>query len=292
MPLDNMQYEIDGLVFGRGTEYLVVRVEFGQPTVVINDAPLPREDGVRFGRDTLHGRTVLFDMVMNKKNATEAENLEALDLITSAWSADEARILPDELVVLRMNRFGRSTRIYGRPRNFAPIMGTVSRGYVPITADFQCVDHLFYADEEGTNTLSIVPAPVGGFIFPITFPVSSSGIGEKEGEITIGGNRPTWVTVTINGPITNPQVDVLDSWKATLLMTIADGQSVTIDPRPWSRGILLDGVANVAGKLTADSPWMSQMKVDPGEHQIVLRGTDPTGTASMIVTWRDAYRSV
>lgn len=292
MPLANFQYELGGLTFGRGTDYLVSGVQFGEAVRVTNDAPKPREDDMRFGREFLHGRTILFDMVMNKKGATELENLEALEALAAAWSGDDVRSLPDAVTVLRMHRFGRITRVYGRPRHFAPIMGAVSRGWVPITADFVCNEHVFYDDVEESNTVTIVPASTGGFVFPLTFPVSTAGIGEKAGEITVGGNMPTWLTVSIEGPITNPEVDVLGLWKIRLLMTIPDEEVVTIDPRQQSRGILLNGVANVAGSLTADSPQMKDMKVPPGDQQIVLRGSDVTGTASMTVTWSKAYRTV
>jgi hypothetical protein len=289
--LSNMQYEIAGLRFGRDTDYLVERVQFGQPAFAGNDAPLPREDGIRFGRDRLHGRTILFDLVMNKRGASESQNSDALGDLYEAWSGDSIRTLPDEVIPLRMNRFGRITRVYGRPRNFLPAMGRVGVGWVPVTADFQCSDHLFYEDEEQNMSITIVPASTGGFVFPLQFPASSAGIGEEAGEVVIGGNRSTWITTTITGPIVNPEVDVLGHWKAKLLTTILSGQSVTIDPRPWSRGILLNGVTNVAGALTSDSPKMGEMVVPPGNQQIVLRGTDVTGTAHMSVKWRNAYRS-
>lgn len=286
--LSNLQYELDGVVFGRGTNYLVQHVNFNDANIITNDAQFPRSDHMVFGRDYRQGMTVIFDMVLHKDRPSVGEGRDLLAVLKKVWRNDSGRKIPNTVVPLRMNRHGIVSRVYGRPRSFMVDRGRIDRAYVPITAEFQCVDDLWYDDEEESNSIAIVPAAVGGLSSPLSAPLTSTGVGEKEGEISVGGDTDTWIVATIHGPITNPEIDALGQWKLKLLTTISNGDYVTVDSRPWSRGVLRNNVANVAGSITQDSPRLEEMKLPPGDHQVVLRGSDGTGTAWIEYKWRKA----
>ncbi len=285
--LAEMQYEMHGLLMGPGTRYQVEHVDFGTAGVRDHDADQAREDGVRFGRDYRSGRTITFDAHV----LTAGSALGAIDTLQAAWLADDIRLSPGAVTTLRWRRGGRSRRIYGRPRKLAVTTGRTLSGWAPFTAEFVTTDHLFYEDTEQSETVTIVPPQGGGVVSPVVSPVTTVPVSTRQGDIGVAGTVPTWLTVQINGPITNPSIEVLGRWRASLNLTLASDEFVVIDPRPWSRRVMTRFGVNAAGAFTPDSPRLSQLRVPPGVSTVVLRGTDATGTASMTVTWRGAYTS-
>jgi hypothetical protein len=165
------------------------------------------------------------------------------------------------------------------------------RGNVPVTASFRTLEPYFYADAERTNTISIAPAPSGGLVPPISAPVSTLGYVQQPGVIRIGGNVKTWLYFILYGPITNPTISCLGLWDFTLNMTIPSGEYVSIDSRPWSRGIRLNGAVPVGGARSQASPTLDAMKLGPGFQEIILNGTDVSQTATLLIAWRDAFSS-
>lgn len=292
-PLEYMQYELDGFKFGGNpndiaTDYLVEKVEFGDPDTVTQDTDLPLEDGIIFGRDYKRGRTITFTMniVTHGQSA-----VEALDGLASVWDNSEVRHVPGATNVLRWNRHGRWSRVYGRPRKFAPVTGTVDSGLIPVLCDFRTMDQLFYSDDEYSNSIAIVPPPSGGWVMPFTFPVTAGGVGIQQGEIEIGGTKPAWMVNIITGPIVNPIVEAANHWEFQLLLTLGAGEFVVVNPRPWSRYVRKNGLLNVRGSFSQSSVRLTKMYLPPGPHEFILKGTDPTGTASLTTLWRDARAS-
>jgi hypothetical protein len=55
--------------------------------------------------------------------------------------------------------------------------------------------------------------------------------------------------------------------------------------------VRLNDGTNVAGKLTADSPRLSELRVSPGLAEIVLAGQDATGSSTLTLLWRAAFTS-
>ena len=291
--LDYMEYELDGFQFGGNpnliaTNYLVERAEFSEPELEQQDTSRPLEDGVMFGRDYKRGRTITFTMNILTHGQSAAQ---ALDDLSTVWDADSVRKSAGSTSVLRWNRHGRWSRVYGRPRKFAPVTGTVDNGWIPVLCDFRTMDHLYYSDTEYSNTISIVPPPSGGWVMPFTFPVTAGGIGVQQGEVVIGGTRPAWIASIINGPITNPTVEATNNWKFQLYTTINKNEFVVVNPRPWSRYVRRNGTTNLRGAFSADSVRLTDMKLDPGPQEFILSGTDPSGTASLTTMWREARTS-
>jgi hypothetical protein len=152
--------------------------------------------------------------------------------------------------------------------------------------------HKFYSAEWGSNTIYIAPGGVGGgFEFPLEFPMSNTIVTEGEDIVIVGGNTETWMLSYVHGPITGPVIDVVGYYqiKTSPDFNLGVYDYLEIDPRPWSRRILLNGTVNVAGRFTQDSRRISMQTLPPGTNQIVLRGTDKTGTAYLSTTWRNAW---
>lgn len=288
-----LSYDLDGFVFGEGTDYVVDDFQIDPGETRTNDTDQPRGDGVRFGRDLFTGQVLTFQIVINESPypCDQPGPLTQQAALTSAWRANKVRSQPGATTILRLRRGGRIRRAYGRPRRRLPSAEKDLHGWVGMTCDFQCIDDLWYADSEHSNTVSIVPPQAGGLIFPFTFPWSSVGISYSPGVITVGGDEPAWMCFLIRGPITRPVVEVVGHWAIGLNVTLRAGEYIAVDPRPWSRGVRTSNGANLAGALVPGSPRLSDVRLDRSTYEIVLRGQDETGTASMSVAWRESFAS-
>jgi hypothetical protein len=292
-----LSYELlsgsDSFVFGEGTGFIVEDLEFTPGELRRTRTPEPRGDGDRHGRDTFGGNLLTFKLVVDQSPYPfdVPGPLLGQDQFSSAWRANSVRSQPGGVSVLRMRRGGRVRRAYGRPGRWKPDPERDRYGWVGITAEFECRDDLFYSDAERINSVSIVPPDAGGYMFPFTWPWGSVGVSYAPGVITVGGNEPAWMCFLIRGPITRPTIDVVGEWAATLDLSLAAGEWVSVDSRPWSRAVRNSGGAYISGSLTPGSPALSELRLKPGRHEVVLRGTDGTGTASMSTAWRDSWSS-
>lgn len=303
--LPNLQYELvnppnepgAGMKFGRGTKINVTRVTFGAPNVRTNDEANENGDGTRMGKDFYDGRTVTFDINIKCRPQDTPNAHELYEQLESAWFTEDtgatpSRLVPGQLSQLRMNRHGVAKTMFGRPRRIEPVTGQIdTQGWIPVTCDFQTADHRFYSDGDYANTISIFPGNSGGFEFPLDFPLSTVPITAQDDIVIVEGTAETYIRTKIWGPIVNPEIEVVDYWKAKLNLTLSPFDVIEIDPRPWNRKVLLNNTTNVAGKFTQDSRRVSMMTLPPGVHQVVLRGVDPTGTAKMETRWQNVSTS-
>jgi hypothetical protein len=287
----------EGFQFGRGTKVNVAHASFGSPEVETQDQPNSRDDGLAFGKDFMRGRLISFDINIRTYPGDSPSAHTLYSGMEAAWFTEDthfsaSRLDTGSVSQLVMNRHGETKVAYGRPRRIEPTTGRVDSGWIPVTCDFQMLTHKFYSAILANNDIGIVPGGVGGgFQFPLEFPASDVAVTEGADVVYVGGNTDTWMMTYIHGPITAPIVDVVGYYqiKTSPNFTLGVYDYLEIDPRPWSRKILMNGTVNVAGRFTQDSRRISMQTLPPGTHQIVLRGTDPTGTAYLSVSFNDAW---
>ncbi|MFD9394136.1 hypothetical protein ACFWBB_26390 [Streptomyces sp. NPDC060000] len=277
--------------------YLLDDFEVKDTDVTAGDTPLPREDGIRHGQDYTTGATITFEVGVDTVDdgATLLErhgaNLDAVSVMKQAWDAKAVRDRMATPAVLSTTQGGRARRWYGRPRQCAKAASKLTRqGYTPVVATFATAHTGSFDDVEQSVRVDMAPPPHRGIVGPLKDPLTMIGEGSVRvpGEIVVGGNRPAWPVITITGPISQPVCELVGKWKLGLNLTLAVGEKVTIDPRPWVRTVLR-GSGSVAGLITRSSPLLEDLLIPPGRQDFVLRGTDATATASMTVAWRDAY---
>ncbi|MFD7505376.1 hypothetical protein [Streptomyces sp. NPDC059850] len=278
--------------------YLIEPYEITYADVDAGDVPMPREDGARLGEDYRGQATITFEVGVDTVSDAPSQlgrhgaNLDAVSAMLQAWDGEAVRKRFATPAVLRTVQGGRARRFYGRPRKYAPAASKLTRqGYTPVVATFVCIDSTAYSDTEHTIRVDMAPPPHRGLIGPLTTPLSMTGAGATKvpGETVMAGTKPTWPVITFYGPVSKPACEVIGGWKASLDLTLSAGQRITIDTRPWARTVLRNGSASVAGSLTRSSPRLKDMRLPPGRHDFVLRGTDSTGTSYMTIAWRDAW---
>lgn len=258
------------------------------------DVARPQEDGRYFGRDLRGGASVGFEIgvLTDLKSIGTTNpyrsNVDYLDALQSWWDDEDLRTRPWDLAVLRTCVAGQTWRAYGRPRRFDAASDRLTQsGYTPVVCDFAVIDNCVYADDYDQVNVPLVGMPDGGLIAPLAAPLTTTLATQAERTAVIAGSRSTWPWVTFVGPVTNPQAQI-GPLVVGLATSIPDGMSVTVDPRPWSRGVTRDDGANYAGFLSPATPVLRELKLPRGSHQVIYSGIDATGTSECIVYWRNA----
>jgi hypothetical protein len=141
--------------------------------------------------------------------------MNALDTFAAAWEKKAVRWSPGSVSTLRAMYPGSSVvrRAYGRGRNLTPVLGMVNQGYVPFTADFECVDNVFYGDALQSFTLGTAFAFSGGGVAPpLTPPVALAAVqtagnmvaaADSDFELPWTGNWTTITLISSLGPSTD-----------------------------------------------------------------------------------------
>jgi hypothetical protein len=124
-----------------------------------------------------------------------------------------------------------------------------------------------------------------GFGFPLGFPFGFGAVvSPSSTTITVGGNRPTPVTITITGPVSNPVIynDTVGKYLAFTL-EVASGQTLVIDT--YYRTAKLNGTLSRRSALT-NPGWFD---LQPGMNTLRY-GATSVGGVDAVLTYRDAWR--
>ncbi len=260
--------------------------DLGDYQIDVADEAVARGDGINFGVDFFRGRTITFDLAM--RGLSEADVRAHGDALAAVWRANVVRRTPGAVAELR-SRYRASERVvFGRPRRMALNTREAATGLlITAVADFKAADDKFYSAAEQVLSVALVPTPSGGLVSPLASPLATTANSNRAVGINLGGELPTWLTLEIDGPLTNPLVTVGDlRWE--LNMTIPENQTLVIDSRPWARTVLLNG-SNAAGKFIRTSTRLSDSELEPGSYGVSFGGTSATGTAQLRLKWREAF---
>lgn len=281
----------DGFVFGIGAEVNVREFDPGEFDRLTQDSQNTRRGVTGFGRDVPGAMTWVWESHADKEDVAEA--LDVLDRFSGAWIWDEGARNPGELTAIRYRVGDRYRRVFGRPRRYAaPPSNLILNGFVPITHDFQCVDMFTYDDEVSqVNIPYLSDATGGGFTFPTTFPISTlPSEGTGSGQVSVTGSVRAYPVIRFQGPWTNPLLQT-DDWSLRWQGSIANGDWVEIDTRPWKLTVMnSDGGSALEG--LDRRTWLEDLWFAPNSRpQISLGGTSASGSAAAIVSWRNTWTS-
>lgn len=290
--LADRQWELEGYVFGPGTDIEVEKFVPGRGSWRTQDKDRVRDHGSRPGRDRRGSGTWEFDLFTAAHVQELADAQAVAEALACVWPTEELIDTPGAMTPLRYRLGDRTRRIYGRPRNWdaSPTTG-IYQGLLQITADFSMMDPLFYDDREQSIPFNFVPVPPGGgVISPVVSPVTTtySEAPAVVRSIDVGGTQATWLTLEFEGPTRNPWVEI-DNWRAQPMMTLLYDEKVTLDSRPASRGAVN---ANGGGIPVSRGTRLAQMRVLPGRHAVRFGSEDGQSSGGVTVRWRDAYREL
>lgn len=299
--LDEHQFEIlpseeaaDGFVFGIGAEVSVNDGGFdpGEMDWQTQDTTNTRRGVTSFGRDVPGSKTWAWESHANGDNVYEA--LDIMDRFSDAWSPTILVKEPGAQTCLRYTIGGRTRRVFGRPRRYsAPPTNQILNGYNDISHDFQTVDSYTYDDDESSVLIPFISTTTGaGITLPATMPaLMTTSLTNGSDQVSVSGRAPAYPIIRFNGPWTNP-VMVTDDWTLAWTGSIADGDYIEIDARPWALT-----VKNAAGASKVEGldrrTWLEDVFFEPNSQpQITLGGVATGGGASALVRWRNTWKSL
>lgn len=278
--------------FGVGRDIFVSKFDPGSFDTRNQDVSAVNADYRVFGTDRKTPPTWSFEMTTT---ATTAVNgLGWVDSLARVWD-DDVRQSPNGTLALRYGLAGRKRRVYGRPRRFTPVVGTMVRaGRVDIVADFALAEDVYYDDDIQTITLPITPVVLtySGVILPQPLPWHfTQAAPPVTQQAIVGGTQSTWFIAKITGPISTPWFRIGSlTWQLT--GSIPVGQSVTISGRPWDSGVRFNDGSYRPGMLDPRSR-LSQLRMPPGTYGVQFGGFQGSGGgANCVLSWRNAYRSL
>lgn len=256
--------------------------EISNIDITDEDADRPRGDGTLFGQDFRRGTTVTFSIEVHGKDETEAWSL--LSPLANAWRADEIRSSPGEVAMLTSHT-GRVT--FGRPRRFQPKLDLTPFGITAVACDFATTDDLWYGPQQSAS-VSLVADLGGGLVAPLAAPLSTTATSDRSQTFSVDSALPVWPIISINGPITNPEVEIPGLFRMAFNLSLAYDETLVIDTRPWARTIRRNG-ASVSGKRDPRTARLSEASIPAGTYNFSLRGQSATGTPRALIQWRAAY---
>lgn len=293
MTLD-WQFQLNGYMFGPGTDVTVVEWEPGDFGMRVQDQDSPAGDWRVFGIDRISPGAWSFELAIRERTADAA--LELLAPLRESWEMS-ARSVSQAVLPLRYRMGGRTRQVYGRPRRFTPVMSDLVFGRIPIVADFALAEPWSYADTEQTLTLTTGATELGTpTSFPLSFPFlwGATAGSPRHGQVTIAGTRPTWLRLVITGPVgttlTDPYVIVADR-VFQLRGVVGAQEQIVVSSLPWEQGVFR-GDGTTSSVFLDPTSRLSQLRLPVGEHNVSFGGIDNTGTATCQFAWRDAYTSI
>lgn len=289
--LNDMQFDLDGYVFGNGLPVFVDEEGFdpGSAEDYLQDGVNPITGARMFGTDRRGAKTWTMSCHVDREDTATA--LESLAAMGSKW-LDDKWLEPATVAMLRYHLAGRTRVVFGKPRRFAyAVTNRLLTGTLPPVVTFDLADHRHYSDEEFFVDLGISPTTPGGFTVPFEVPlvVELPATTPRTGAFTVAGDTRTAPVVEFTGPLTDGKVTIGPGIVVGFTGTLPAGKKITVDTRPWSMGVTGNGGSRVV--LSRDTR-LARTLLTPGGYEAVLSGTDNTGTAKARVRWRNAYTTL
>lgn len=296
MSLANGEFEFAGVKFGSaasGYPLLPGGYSVGAPEFRLQDADNPQGDGRVYGVDHISGVTHTWQVyALDDTQDRWAGAVRSAAALRAVWHDRRWRSTSRAVASMQIYHGDVERTIYGRPRNFSPNRRLARQGVMGLTFDWAAADDLAYGPEQSIP-LSLVTPSLGGLTAPVVAPVTGSGdASSPPGVVTINSDTPVHFRLLFSGPVTNPTLRVGDLFEISWAGSLAHDRTLTIDTYPWARTVQRDDGVHLPGGLTVRTPPMSEMMLEPGTHQLVYTGVDPTNTSSAILVWRDAVRVV
>lgn len=278
-------FELDGfLLSGSNPDGLGIKgVQRSASSDRVQDEYNPAGDNLQMGRDFRSPPKWVFSLVVG--HGPQEEVMRQLSQVARAWN--HAPRGPGEESVLRYRAGGQLRRMYGRARNFQPEPDLLfSLGRVVAKAEFHPRESVQYGDAPIGVTVGLIPSSSGGLVSPLISPLTTTAPSTpRQGVLTVEGDAPAPVEVTFRGPVINPSASST-GWEIALNATLAYDQRVTVDTRLGT--VLRNDGVSLAGSLSRRT-YLPDALLQPGNREIIYRGTDATGTSTCTVAYRPAF---
>ena len=281
--LSEGQFQIEDLIFGRGTPYKI-NDEDGfdiQPYgVQAGDYQIPRQDENRFGQDQLTPGPINIKLLLLQNRwirpGPPGAALVSADLgkLQRIWRADGVRYNWGEMQSLYYGSMDGTTKvIFGRTGKFQYRKIDSKTESHTVVAEFRRADILSYSDY--VYTKGVTPNQPAALVTAGTL-----------------GDAPSWITLFIQGPLNDWSVEfngitIESDWD------IPAGTILEINSYPWSRRCVDSLGVNRRANLVGATPYLDRLRFRHDASPTVrIVGTGTNGNSYGVLQWRDAFQVI
>lgn len=276
------QWQIGGVVFGRGTLYEVLGVKPDSYNVNNQDFQIPLADETRMGQDTLQAGIITFTIGVkdnapmpyiagNLPDDLVSKSSKLLGALQKEWKATDERLQWGVLKpITYRDGYGVVKQVYGRPSKFTYTPKTKTSQWHKVTAEYRRSDTLSYTEAEYGAALVLDADPAD--------------------YTRAAGDADTWFRVVLTGPQSNPLI-VVGEVQIQLDYDIPIGVKVEVNSYPWTRRIIDSNGFNLRTILVGNTKYLDQLQI-PADTTVSMSwtATETTGDSACEVLWRDAYQ--
>jgi hypothetical protein len=286
MPAVIQQYSFsfNGQVFGgTGSPYQILSVDGleGLPGIRNQDDNRGYADGMFTGRDFLGGRTI--SMIIQTTGTPSASAQANYNTLQRTLQPQTSGTTPLYFILSA----GETEQVIeARVRqHITTVNPNYTYGLILSQVEFFCPDPRYYDSNIQTATL-LYSTPSGRIYNRIYNLVYGGGSGTITTTITNNGWTNTYPTITINGPITNPEIGNTTQ-NASMLFNVTLSSSDLFIVDLYNKLITLNGNPARNTLISGSSTWFS---ASPGNNDFYFYGTGTlAGTTEAVVEWQSAY---
>ena len=282
--ITNYSFSFNNQVFGgAGSPYQILSVEGLEslPAIRNQDDNRGYADGMFTGRDFLAGRII--SMIIQTTATPSASAQANFNTLQRTLLPQTAGTTPLYFLLSA----GESEQVINaRVRShIASLNPNYTYGYIVSQVDFFCPDPRYY--DSNLQTATLLFSTPSGRIYNRTYNlVYGGGSGTLTTTISNNGWTDTYPTITINGPITNPQIgNNTQNAVMNFNVTLASNDLFVVDL--YNKLITLNGNPARNTLISGSSSWFS---ASPGNNSFYFTGGGTlAGTTQAVVTWQSAY---
>ena len=275
------QYQIEDLIFGKGTVYKCNNFEIMPYGVQAGDFQIPDMDENKFAKDqhTPGPINITLGLIQNRwlRKIVNGAVLKSADVgrLQRIWRGDGVRKQWGEQQALFFcgNDYVQKV-IYGRTGKFQYPRYSEKTESFECTLEFRRTDSFAYSATEYVAAFDInTPAPV----------MASAG--------TLG-DAPSWVTIYLRGPMQGAEI-TFGSVVFQLDWDIPAGKILEINSYPWSRRCVDSDGINRRANLVGPTPYLDRLRFNYDQPLLIRCTANGTTSESKgVVAYRDAFQII
>lgn len=274
------QYELDGMLLGKGTPYKIGAFDIQPYGVAAGDFQVPMQDENRFGKDQITPGpiNITFNLVQNRwlRDPIPGAVLISADAgrLQRTWRGDHIRYEWGAMQALYFGaNDGTQKVIYGRTGKFQyPRFNEKTEAY-------ECVGEYRRADTLAYGTTRWVR----------NVPVNSGPVFVTDGHL---GDAPTWVILHLQGPMNGAQIN-FGGQEFELDWNIPAGKILEISSYPFARRCVDSDGINRRANLVGATPYLDRLRFNYNQEitmSVLANGTN--GDSKATASFFDAYQVV
>lgn len=286
--IEPYQWEYNGLLFGKGTNYLLTLVSglLGYPAVRSGTVDrLGRHGGVA-GRHYLPHREFYIKLDFATNSDVDFGLWRLVVENTFKPIVDPTAERP--LTFWLPGGVADKMQIFCRPVDFNLVIDSNFNAKNPrYNIRFEATDPFMYGFQEHSAMITLAPDTTG-LTFPVDFPLNFGASQANDVVVNNFGTADAHWKAVITGQVSGPRIEKVSTGEVLNFpgLEVESGHFLVLDSK--ERTALLDGTGNRRGDLSKESSWFLIDQSLFGE-SFRYSSNGPTSGSTLTVTWHWAY---